>query len=335
MKHLVFTCFASSTLALSMPAHAQETACPAGGDWAIAIHGGAGVILRENMDAETEGAYRQSLNWTLAAGAEILRTGGTAMDAAEAMIIRMENDPKYNAGKGAVFTAKGENEMDAAVMDGRTRNAGAITGVRTVRNPITLARSVMENSRHVMLSGEGAEVFAAEQNIDRVEPGYFYTERRWQQLQNRLTKKESALPKAIKFGTVGAVVRDGCGDLAAGTSTGGLTAKEWGRIGDTPIIGAGTYADNDYCAVSATGTGEFFIRGTIARDVCARIRFAGESLIDATDNVILDDLTKLGGDGGIISMGPDGFGHWAFNTPGMYRARVSEDRDPEIYIFGD
>jgi len=249
----------------------------------------------------------------------------------------MEDDPKFNAGKGAVFSAAGKNELDAAIMDGRDRNAGTVAGVTNVKNPIKLARGVMEKSRHVMLQSDGAETFAVENGLEIVDPKYFHTERRWKQMQKKLRKKEGTLRlkenPETKFGTVGAVVKDGCGDLAAGTSTGGLTAKKWGRVGDTPIIGAGTYADNKYCAVSATGTGEYFIRGTIARDICARREFLEESIQEASDALIHDTLTNMGGDGGIVSIDNNGTPAFSFNTEGMYRGYV-QNGDYYVGIFG-
>ena len=236
----------------------------------------------------------------------------------------LENDPKFNAGKGAVFSAAGINELDASIMDGRDRNAGAVSSVTTVKNPIVLARAVMDKSRHVMLQGEGAEKFAIAQNIEMVDPDYFYTKRRYNQMKKKVrankAKKHSFLDTPeTKYGTVGAVAKDGCGNLAAATSTGGLTAKEFGRVGDAPIIGAGTYADNNYCAVSATGTGEFFIRAGVARDICSRREYLGETIAQSANHVIHKTLTDMKGDGGVIAIDEDGNYTFAFNTPGMYR----------------
>ena len=307
--------------------------CPAGGEWTMALHGGAGVIVKKNFTPEKEAAYREALTSTLEMGADMLAGGASALDVIEMSVRKMENDPKFNAGKGAVFSAAGVNEMDAAIMDGRDRNAGTVASVTHVKNPISLARKVMEKSRHVMLISDGAETFAKAQGVEMVGRDYFYTQRRWESLQRVLAKKEGAITPATRFGTVGVVVKDGCGNLAAGTSTGGLTAKEWGRVGDTPIIGAGTYADNRYCAVSATGTGEYFIRATIARDVCARREFKGEGLQTAMDAIIHGTLTGMGGDGGIVAIDNDGNFAYSFNTDGMYRGAVKHNAPVSVQIF--
>lgn len=307
--------------------------CPSGGEWTMALHGGAGVIIKKNFTAEKEKAYRTALSATLQTGADMLKSGASGLDVVEMTVRQMENDPKFNSGKGAVFSAAGFNELDAAIMDGRDRNAGAVASVKRVKNPISLARKVMENSRHVMLISEGAETFAKVQNIELVDPSYFYTKRRWDSLQNVLAKKHGSITPATKYGTVGVVVKDGCGNLAAGTSTGGLTAKEWGRVGDTPIIGAGTYADNKYCAVSATGTGEYFIRAGIAKDVCARREYMGEDLQTAMDAIIHGTLTDMGGDGGIVALDNDGNFAYSFNTDGMYRGAVRHDMAVSVHIF--
>ncbi len=312
---------------LSISAHAHDLSCPVGHDYTLAIHGGAGVILKENMSETEEKSYRESLENVLAIGASSLKHGASALDTVVTVITKLENDPKFNAGKGAVFSAAGKNELDASIMDGRDRNAGAVAGVTTVKNPIKLARSVMEKSPHVMLQAEGAEDFARLHDLEIVEPEYFHTDRRWKQLlkkraAQKIKKKTDIDTPETKYGTVGAVIRDNCGNLAAGTSTGGLTAKQFGRIGDTPIIGAGTYADNRYCAVSATGTGEFFIRGTIARDVCARREFGNETLSEATNAVIHGTLTEMNGTGGIIAIDNEGNYNFSFNTEGMYRGAV-------------
>ena len=314
---------------------AWTASCPIDGTWTMALHGGAGVIVKKNFTPEKEQAYREALTSTLETGAQMLTGGASALDVIEMTIRKMENDPKFNSGKGAVFSAAGFNELDAAIMDGRDRNAGAVASVKRVKNPISLARKVMENSRHVMLISEGAETFAEAQNIELVDPSYFYTKRRWDSLQNVLAKKHGSLTPETKFGTVGVVVKDGCGNLAAGTSTGGLTAKEWGRVGDTPIIGAGTYADNHYCAVSATGTGEYFIRAGIARDVCARREYKGEDLQTAMDAIIHGTLTDMGGDGGIVALDHDGNFAYSFNTDGMYRGAVRHDMATSVHIFKD
>ncbi len=348
------TAFTAALLCYANPAFAHElehTPCPAGQNFTIAIHGGAGVILKETMSNEQEQDYRETLEETLTLGAARLAKGASALDAVETMIIRMEDDPKFNAGKGAVFSAAGRNELDAAIMDGRDRNAGTIAGVTTVKNPIRLARTVMEKSRHVMLQTTGAEDFAKAHGLEQVDPQYFYTERRYQQMKNKLRKmkkqgasnryQDTQYPSGLKheqpetkYGTVGAAVRDNCGDLAAGTSTGGLTAKEFGRVGDAPIIGAGTYADNRYCAVSATGTGEFFIRATIARDVCARMELADESLSQSAHHMIHKTLTDMDGDGGLVAVDAQGNYSFSFNTPGMYRGAVRNGQ-MRIGIFED
>ncbi len=304
-----------------------KPSCPVNHLTTLAIHGGAGVILPSNMNAKTEAAYRASLTQVLQTGAEMLNAGYSALDVVEAAIIMLEDDPKFNAGKGAVFTAQGVNELDAAIMDGRERNAGTVAGVTTVKNPIRLARAVMETSPHVMLQGPGAEAYARAQGLEMVNPDYFYTQRRFEQLQKKLEQQKTAYNPLVgepetRFGTVGAVARDGCGNLAAGTSTGGLTAKKWGRVGDAPIIGAGTYADNRYCAVSATGTGEYFIRATVARDICARREFRGETIQAAADHLIHKTIANMGGDGGVIAIEPDGQFAFSFNTPGMYRGAI-------------
>lgn len=317
--------------------------CATGGTWTMAMHGGAGVIVKKNFTPEKEKAYRDALHTTLAQGAEMLKGGASALDVIEASVRKMENDPKFNAGKGAVFSAAGINEMDASIMDGRDRNAGAVASVTHVKNPISLARKVMEQSRHVMLIADGAETFAQKynkaQNIELVDRNYFHTDRRWDSLQRVLAKKQNkkhgALSDENRFGTVGVVVKDACGNLAAGTSTGGLTAKEWGRVGDTPIIGAGTYADNKYCAVSATGTGEYFIRAGIAKDVCARREYKGEDLQTAMDAIIHGTLTDMGGDGGIVAVDDAGNFAFSFNTSGMYRGAVRSDAPAVVYVFKD
>ncbi len=310
-------------------------ACPTQGVWTMAMHGGAGVIVKKNFSAKREQAYRDTLSAVLSNGETMLRGGASALDVVEISVRKMENDPKFNSGKGAVFSAAGINEMDAAIMDGRDRNAGTIASVTHVKNPISLARKVMDNSRHVMLISEGAEIFAKTQNIELVDRDYFYTQSRWDSLQNVLAKKQGSITPSTKYGTVGVVVKDACGNLAAGTSTGGLTAKEFGRVGDTPIIGAGTYADNRYCAVSATGTGEFFIRATIARDVCARREFLGESLQTAMDTIIHGTLADMGGDGGIVALDNEGNFAFSFNTEGMYRGSVTHNTPVSVQIFKD
>lgn len=316
-------------------AKTYSATCPAGAPWSIAIHGGAGVIEKQNFTPEREAEYRAALNSVLERGAGLLEDGVSGLDAVGAMINMMEDDEKFNAGRGSVLSAAAINEMDASIMDGRDRNAGAVSSVTTVRNSIDLARAVMDQSRHVMLSGEGAEQFAAAQGLQIVPRDYFKTERRVDQLRARMEKREGSLTPETRFGTVGAAVRDGCANLSAGTSTGGLTAKEFGRVGDAPIIGAGTYADNNYCAVSATGTGEYFIRAGIAKEVCTRMQYAGEDLQTAMDFTIHTTLTDMGGDGGIIAVDSAGNFGFSFNTAGMYRGAASRGSKPIVQIFGE
>jgi L-asparaginase / beta-aspartyl-peptidase len=302
----------------------------------IAIHGGAGVISRATMTEENERAYRADLERALDAGYAVLEKGGASLDAVVAAVKILEDSPLFNAGKGAVFNSAGVNELDASIMDGATERAGAVAGVRHVKNPIELARLVMERSPHVMLAGEGAEEFALEQGVELVPGTYFYTERRWQQLEEaRKAERTAALPREDIgfFSTVGAVARDSKGNLAAATSTGGTTNKRWGRIGDSPIIGAGTYADNDSCAVSATGSGEFFIRAVVAHEICARVRLSGTSAAEAARGVVHGKLAEIGGDGGVIVVDKDGAISLEFNTEGMFRgARDSKGRR-EIAIY--
>lgn len=323
--------------------------------WAVVLHGGAGVIERKSMSPEREAAYRQALKDSIQAAADVLERGGSSMDAVEAAIKLMEDNPMFNAGKGAVFTANGKNELDAALMDGATMKAGAVAGVTRTRHPISLARAVMERSPHVMLIGDGADQFAASVGLEQVDPSYFFTERRWESLIRQLKKEGAPLPErpkgvgpapagglaeveppdAHKYGTVGVVALDRNGNLAAGTSTGGTQAKRWGRVGDSPIIGAGTYASNESCAVSATGTGEYFIRLTVARTICSLVQYKGMKLQAAADEVVQKELGAIHGDGGVIAITPDGQLAWSFNTPGMYRARVVEGGPVEVAIYGD
>lgn len=315
-------------------------------EFAIVIHGGAGTILKKNMSAEDEAAYKAKLEEAIKVGHEILKNGGTSLDAVEKTINVLENSPLFNAGKGAVFTHEGANEHDASIMDGETLNAGASAGTKTVKNPINLARAVMENSPHVMLSGEGAEQFAKEQGLELVDPSYFYTEKRFQSLQKVKAAEDSktAIDKSAfydptikdsKFGTVGCVALDKNGNLAGGTSTGGMTNKRWGRIGDAPIIGAGTYANNATCAVSSTGWGEYFIRAMVAYDISALMEYKGMSLQEAAKEVIQKKVPALGGDGGIIAVDKDGHMVMEFNTAGMYRASMDASGNLTIGIYKD
>lgn len=306
-------------------------------DYALVIHGGAGTITPDKLTPELEASIRADLTKALEAGEAVLKSGGKALDAVTAAIQILEDSPNFNAGKGAVFTHDGKNEMDAAIMNGETLEAGAVAGVTNIRNPITLARAVMEKSPHVMLSGKGAETFGAENGVSIVDPSYFHTDFRWQQLQKALAEGKTALDHDIeyKFGTVGAVARDKSGHIAAGTSTGGMTNKLWGRIGDSPVIGAGTYADDKSCAVSATGHGEYFIRKTVARSICALMEYGGLDVEAAANKVIMDELKPMGGDGGIIAVDAKGNMAQVFNTPGMYRGKVGAKTPLVVAIYGD
>ncbi|MEZ4951565.1 MAG: isoaspartyl peptidase/L-asparaginase [Saprospiraceae bacterium] len=308
-------------------------------NFAIAIHGGAGIITRDRMTPEKESAYRAALDSALLVGETILKNGGTALDAVENTIIFLENNALFNAGKGAVFTHNGTNELDASIMNGKDQMAGAVGGVTTIKNPIRAARAVMEHSNHVMLVGKGAEEFASERNLETVDPDYFKSDFRWDALQKALEKEDATgqleMPKEeYKFGTVGCVAMDKDGNLAAGTSTGGMTNKRWNRIGDSPIIGAGTYADNATCAVSSTGHGEYFIRYTVAREIGARMEYLGESLKEASDAIVMKKLVEKGGEGGIIAVDKDGNIAMPHNSPGMYRAYAKPD-ERAVKIFGD
>ena len=302
---------------------------------AIAIHGGAGVISRASMTPENERAYRADLGRALDAGYEILERGGSSLDAIVAAVRILEDSPYFNAGKGAVFSHAGINELDAAIMDGATQKAGAVAGVKHIRNPIELARMVMERTPHVLLAGEGAEEFALEQGVTLVPGSYFHTERRWKQLEEaqRADKVASATQDTDYFGTVGAVARDRDGNLAAATSTGGMTNKRWGRVGDSPIIGAGTYADNVTCAVSATGSGEYFIRAVVAHEICTRVRLSGVTAAQAARDVVHGTLKDIGGDGGVIVVDRDGVLSLEFNTEGMFRAARDSRGRREISIY--
>ena len=304
---------------------------------AIALHGGAGTIERDRMSAEVEAEYRSFLDKAISEGYQQLQAGEDGLDVVVAIIQRMEDSPLFNAGKGSVYTWDGQHELDASIMHGAQMDAGAVAGVTTVQSPISLARAVMEQSPHVMLASRGAEQFAKELGIPEVSPVYFETERRKRALESYKARTQAGIEPHVdyKFGTVGVVVLDSKGNLVAGTSTGGMTGKRWGRIGDAPVIGAGTYADNRSCAVSATGHGEYFVRHTVARDICARMQFAGQSLNEAAEAVIMDELVVAGGDGGIVAVDAGGEVTMIFNTPGMYRASVSGSGVEFIGIFGD
>lgn len=311
----------------------------------LVIHGGAGTITRQSMTPEMEKQYREGLEAALRAGHAVLAKGGSSIDAVEAAIRVMEDSPLFNAGKGAVFTREGKNELDASIMEGRNKMAGSVAGVTIIRNPITAARAVMEKSEHVMMVGRGAELFATKMGLEIVDPSYFWTERRWKSLQNELMKEQGIKPQASatfpedkKFGTVGAVALDVNGDLAAGTSTGGTTKKQFGRVGDAPIIGAGTYADNESCAISATGHGEYFIRFTVASDIAALVKYRGMTVKQAGDEVIHKKLMNTKpekGEGGVIILDRNGNFAMPFNTEGMYRGYIGADGVAHVEIYKD
>jgi beta-aspartyl-peptidase (threonine type) len=302
-------------------------------DWTLVVHGGAGIIEQGTLTPEQEAGVRGALTRALEAGGAILGRGGLALDACEAAVRVLEDDPHFNAGRGSVFTFDEAIEMDAAVMDGRTRDAGAVTGVTVTRNPVSLARRVMEASPHVLLSRDGADAFSREQGLEQSDLAWFATEERRRNLAELKASGAEAFDIDMKYGTVGAVARDKAGHVAAATSTGGVTGKRWGRIGDSPLIGAGTYADDRAGAVSATGSGEYFIRAVAAHEICARVRLAGEDLLAAARTVIRD-IGALGGTGGVIVVGPDGPGGWAFNAAGMYRGRLSAGEEPVVAVYG-
>jgi L-asparaginase / beta-aspartyl-peptidase len=302
--------------------------------WTIVIHGGAGSMTPETLGETGEREAREALGRALEAGAAILRNGGGALDAVQAAVVVLEDDPHFNAGHGSVFTAEGRIECDAAIMDGANLEAGAVAGVRSTRNPIRLARAVKDKSPHVFLAGAGADGFARAHDIEAADPAWFETDERRRQLDEILARPDMPFDSAMKYGTVGAVAVDGEGHVAAATSTGGLTGKKWGRVGDSPLIGAGTYADDRAAAVSCTGSGEYFIRLGVAHEICARVRLAGWSIEDSADTLI-DELGDMGGKGGVIVVSPDGSGGWAFNTKAMYRAMQTHDSAAEIAIYGD
>jgi beta-aspartyl-peptidase (threonine type) len=310
---------------------AAQAQAPA--DWKLVIHGGAGTIERARMTPDKDAAIRATLDRSLQTGSAVLAAGGDALDAVEAAVRVLEDDANFNAGRGAVFTYEGTHELDASIMDGRTRAAGAVAAVTTTKNPIGLARAVMEKSPHVFLAGEGADRFSKEQGLGQVPNDYFSTDERRRQLEEMKTKKVSALDVEYKYGTVGAVALDSKGHVAAATSTGGTTGKRWGRIGDSPMIGAGTYADDRACAVSATGAGEYFIRASAAHEICARIRLKGEAAQTAADTV-LGEIRELGGTGGVIVLTPKGERVYSFNTSGMYRG-MADKSGRSVAIYGD
>jgi beta-aspartyl-peptidase (threonine type) len=310
----------------------------------LVIHGGAGTIERSSMTPERDAAYRAAMAEALLAGYRVLEAGGPALDAVEAAVCVMEDSPLFNAGRGAVFTSEGKHELDASIMDGSTRKAGAVAAIAGVRNPVKAARLVMERTSHVMLVGAGATRFAQDEGLQFEDSAYFYTEHRWKELQRTQEEEREhrgefgsfALPHT-HLGTVGAVALDAQGNLAAATSTGGLTNKHWGRVGDSPIIGAGTYADNETCAVSCTGRGEVFIRCSAAREVAALMEHRGMSVGDAAKRVVHEELMALGGagTGGLIALDRKGNVAMELNTPGMYRGQIGADGKPHVFIYGD
>jgi L-asparaginase / beta-aspartyl-peptidase len=319
-------------------------------NYVLVIHGGAGTILKRNMSPEKEKAYQEALQQALQAGHVILSKGGSALDAVEAAIRVMEDSPLFNAGKGAVFTNEGKNELDAAIMNGKTLAAGSVASVTTIKNPISAARAVMEKSEHVMMIGAGAEKFAKEKGLQIVDPSYFYTEDRWQSLQRLLKQAPAKVEldhdsarqlaqvrqpgnKDYKYGTVGAVALDMDGNLAAATSTGGMTNKKFGRVGDAPIIGAGTYANNVTCAISCTGWGEYFIRLVVAKSVSDLMEYKNYSLKKASDIMIMEKVPQLGGDGGLVAVDRNGNIAMPFNTEGMYRGYIKPDGKAVVKIY--
>lgn len=309
----------------------------------LIIHGGAGAISRTRLTKERELAYQLALRDALLAGYVVLNSGGSSVEAVTEAIVVMEDSPLFNAGRGSVFSHEGQNEMDAAIMDGSDRMAGAVAGVQTIRNPIRAAQAVMTKSTHVMLMGPGAEAFAQHQGLEIVDPTYFYTQQRWEQLQRAIERERKQIQQTIeadsllvekdeKYGTVGAVALDSNGNLAAGTSTGGLTNKRYGRVGDSPIIGAGTYADNRSVAVSGTGTGEMFIRAVAAYSIAMQVQLKHCSITEAADQT-LSDIAAMGGDGGVIVLSKDGHYVSRFTTAGMYRGTIGGDGIPWVGIF--
>jgi L-asparaginase / beta-aspartyl-peptidase len=310
------------------------TNAPPSQPWSLVIHGGAGQIMRDRITPEQDADIRAALSRALAAGGALLDAGATAVDAVEAAVKVLEDDPNFNSGRGAVFTYDERNELDAAIMDGASRAAGAVAGTTRTRNPVSLARAVMERSPHVMLGGDGADQFSREQGLEQVDPSWFATPQRLADLRELKASGSDGYDVDLKYGTVGAVACDARGHVAAATSTGGITGKRWGRIGDSPLIGAGTYADDRACAVSATGAGEFFIREGVAHQICARVRLAGESVQSAADGVMAA-VKALGGNGGVIVVAPGGSATWSFTTPGMFRARLCAGGTAEVAVYGD
>jgi beta-aspartyl-peptidase (threonine type) len=301
--------------------------------WKLVLHGGAGVIERDRLSPEEDEDIRAALRHALDTGARLLVAGGSALDAVEATVRELEDNPHFNAGRGAVFTYEGTSELDAAIMDGSNMGAGAVAGATGTKNPICLARAVMEKSPHVMLSCEGADRFSREQGLEQAGPEWFAIPERRRQLVELKSRGADWFDVDMKYGTVGAVALDVHGHVAAGTSTGGITGKRWGRIGDSPVVGAGTFADDRACAVSATGSGEYFLRTAAAHEISARIRHRGEDALTAAD-AVMAEVSALGGSGGVIVVSAKGDAIWSFNTPGMHRARASAEGS-QVAIYGD
>lgn len=340
MKKLLFLSAIWSLLVLSCQNQPQdhkpentESKTNKGSPIAIVIHGGAGYMAQSNMSEEKQNTYKAKLDEAVSKGHDILKSGGTALEAVQLTINILEDSPLFNSGKGAVFNHEGYNELDASIMDGKTLNAGAVAGVTNVKNPINLAYEVMENSKHVMLSGAGAQVFAKKRGVTLVDSTYFAVPDRLEALKRAQNKTALLNWEDEKFGTVGCVALDIDGNIAAGTSTGGMTNKRWNRIGDSPIIGAGTYANNATCGVSSTGHGEYFIRLAVAHHISAQMQYKKVSLQEAADDVVLRKLKKLGGDGGIIALDKDGNISMVFNTSGMFRASIDKNEKKEVLIF--
>jgi beta-aspartyl-peptidase (threonine type) len=350
---LSFVCAAAASTAFAQSASPKSTPKSVPTKWAIAVHGGAGESEWEHMDAATAAAYHASLGRALQAGADTLRRGGRSLDAVEAAIKVLEDDPLFNAGRGSGFDDQGKNEMDASIMDGATLAAGSVAGVQFTKNPISLARAVMEKTPYVMLAGPGTDAFAVSVHLPQMPPSYFFTEMRWQELLGVLKAQGKPIPPrpagvppapggqsllqpapfAHKFGTVGVVARDTAGDIAAGTSTGGMQGKMTGRVGDSPVIGAGTYADDRSCAVSSTGVGEYFIRLAVAKEICVLVQYRGMTVQQAADHVIHDEVAALkGGEGGVIVLDAKSGPVWSFNTLGMFRARQVEGEPAQIEV---
>ncbi len=326
--------FSQNVSSIQNPASLPVRQAGSSQTWVLVIHGGAGGTVGQKMAEEVQLQYTTKMTEVLKAGAAVLSGGGTSMDAVETCIRMMEDSPLFNAGKGAVFTEEGKNEMDASIMDGKTLKAGAVAGVTTIKNPISAARAVMEKSKHVMLIDGGAEKFAKDQGLEIVDPSYFYTKQRWDEFQKVHQLELNHKPDSAKgHGTVGAVALDSHGDLAAGTSTGGMTNKMKGRIGDSPVIGAGTYANNNTCAVSCTGHGEYFIRNVVAYDVSARMEYKGQSLQEAAGEVINKKLKSQGAEGGLIAVDRNGNIAMPFNTAMMFRGSISPDGKISVEIY--